>query len=275
MSKTCSPVSSVAPAAELENALATVVLRLADDHLILGHRLSEWCGHAPMLEEDLSLPNMALDLLGQSQALYDYVLELNKQQAGANDKPRFRSADDYAFLRTDREYLNCLLVERPNGDFAHTMLRQLYFSAFMLPYWQQQLQLPDQQLAAIAGKAVKEITYHLRHSAEWVIRLGDGTDESAARMQDAVESLHAYTGELFETDEVHLKAQDEQRVPSLEPLRSVWTSTLESVFADAKLVLPQSSPQRLGGRQGRHTEDLGHLLADLQYLQRTYPGAKW
>jgi len=238
MSKTCSPVSSVAPAAELENALATVVLRLADDHLILGHRLSEWCGHAPMLEEDLSLPNMALDLLGQSQALYDYVLELNKQQAGANDKPRFRSADDYAFLRTDREYLNCLLVERPNGDFAHTM-------------------------------------FHLRHSAEWVIRLGDGTDESAARMQDAVESLHAYTGELFETDEVHQKAQDEQRVPSLEPLRSVWTSTLESVFADAKLVLPQSSPQRLGGRQGRHTEDLGHLLADLQYLQRTYPGAKW
>ncbi len=161
---------------------------LGDDHLVLGHRLSEWCGHAPMLEEDLALPNMGLDMLGQARALYSYAAEL---------EGKGRSEDDIAFLRTDREYANCLLVERPNRDFAHTMLRQLYFAAFMEPYLAGDHGSTDATLAAIAGKAVKEVAYHVRHAGEWVIRLGDGTEESARRMQSAVNALHPYTEELF------------------------------------------------------------------------------
>src|SRR5918994_2532717 len=173
--------------------LVTFLLRLADDHLILGHRVSEWCGHAPMLEEDLAMPNMALDLIGQARALYAYAAELEGKE---------RSEDDFAYLRREREYLNCLIVERPNGDFAHTMLRQLYFAAFMEPMWRGMTQSDDATLAAIAAKAVKEVAYHIRHTGEWVIRLGDGTEESAARMREAVEALAPYLDELFEADAV-------------------------------------------------------------------------
>ena len=273
------PDSQNAHSQAVLQARRQVALRLADDHLILGHRLSEWCGHAPMLEEDLSLPNMALDLLGQAQALYDYIVELDTSPGSENtsctNAKQFTCADDYAFLRTDREYVNCLLVERPNGDFAHTMLRQLYFSAYMLPFWTAQKLLADTRLAAIADKAEKEISYHLRHSAEWVIRLGDGSGESARRMAQAVERLHPYTGELFTGDETHQSCVTEHLAPSLIDMEQQWSATINDVFDAANLVLPQNPVALAGGRRGQHTEDFGFLLADLQYMQRTYPGAKW
>jgi ring-1,2-phenylacetyl-CoA epoxidase subunit PaaC len=163
------------PAPDREKFLE-FLLRLADDHLILGHRLSEWCGHAPMLEEDLAMPNMALDLIGQARALYAYAAEV---------EGKGRTEDDFAYLRREREYKNCLLAERPNGDFAHTMLRQLYFAAFMEPMWRAMTASSDETLAGIAAKAAKEVAYHIRHAGEWVVRLGDGTEESARRMKAA------------------------------------------------------------------------------------------
>ena len=244
------------------NDLLAAVVALGDDHLVLGHRLSEWCGHAPMLEEDLAMPNMALDMLGQARALYSYAAELEGQG---------RSEDDIAYLRPDREYRNCLLVERPNGDFAHTMLRQLYFAAFMKPYWQAMTGSNDKTLSAIAEKAVKEIAYHVRHAGEWVIRLGDGTEESARRMQVAVEALHPYTDELLVTDE----GVDFAVMPDRSGMRAPREKTIEEVFQEARLGIPDVPFPLSGGREGRHGEEFGHLLAELQYMQRAYPGMTW
>ena len=263
------------------SSLAITVLRLADDHLVLGHRLSEWCGHAPMLEEDLSMPNMALDLLGQSLALYEYLVDVNATtEAGASSPPneassRFDSADAYAYLRREKEYLNCLLVEKPDQDFAFAMLKQFYFSAFMLPFWQAMQTSTDEQLCAIAAKAELEITYHLRHSGEWVIRLGDGTQESHQRMQDAVDYLHRYTGELFFTDAHYDSCVDAGQVPDLSLTKVKWDATVKDVFERASLNMPELAFTQGGGREGRHTEDFGFLLAELQYMQRAYPGAQW
>jgi ring-1,2-phenylacetyl-CoA epoxidase subunit PaaC len=246
--------------------LIAVVLQIADDHLILGHRLSEWCGHAPMLEEDLSMPNMALDLIGQARHLYTYAASL---------EGKGRSEDDLAYLRTDREYTNCLLVERSNTDFAYTMLKQLYFAAFMKPLWEHVSVGSDTALSEVAGKAVKEITYHIRHSGEWVIRLGDGTEESAQRMQHAVDTLHPYTEELFWCDEHRSACIDGGVLPANEAIRTQWQATISSVFEQAKLTQPEVSYPILGGREGKHTEEFGYLLAELQYMQRAYPGAQW
>lgn len=246
--------------------LFTAVLRLADDHLVLGHRLSEWCGHAPMLEEDLAMPNMALDLIGQARSLYQYAGEVE----GAG-----RTEDDLAYVRREREYLNCLLVERPNGDFANTMLKQLWFAAFMEPYWKAALNSPDERLAAIAGKAIKEVAYHIRHAGEWVIRLGDGTEESAKRMAAAVEALSPYLGEMFETDEVSERLAEAGILPDPASLRVEWERTVGGIFAEAGLQMPEIALQQQGGREGIHGESMGFLLADLQHMQRTYPGAQW
>lgn len=248
------------------NALIATVVQIADDHLILGHRLSEWCGHAPILEEDLSMPNMALDLIGQSRHLYSYAAQLEGRQ---------RSEDDFAYLRTDREYSNCLMVERTNTDFAHTMLRQLYFAAFMRPFWQGVLEGSDEVLVGIAGKAIKEVSYHIKHAGEWVVRLGDGTEESMQRMQAAIEALHPYTGELFLVDENRRSIIDAGIVPAPKALQLAWDATIASVFEQALLEVPEVDYPQSGGRQGMHTEDFGFLLADLQYMQRTYPGAQW
>jgi ring-1,2-phenylacetyl-CoA epoxidase subunit PaaC len=243
-----------------------LLLRLGDDHLILGHRLSEWCGHGPMLEEDLALANLGLDLLGQARLLLSHAGEV---------EGRGRDEDHLAYLRLERDYRHCLLVERPNGDFAHTMLRQLYFAAFMRPYWAATIESRDPTLGAIAAKAVKEIAYHLRHTSEWVIRLGDGTGESAARMQAAVEALHPYCGELLERDEVTEAMAAAGIAPDPESLRPAFETTIEQVFAEARLALPDTDLTYQGGRKGRHGEELGHLLAELQYLQRTFPGQHW
>jgi ring-1,2-phenylacetyl-CoA epoxidase subunit PaaC len=242
------------------------LLRLADDHLILGHRLSEWCGHAPMLEEDLAMPNMALDLIGQARALYSYVAEV---------EGKGRSEDDFAYLRREREYRNCLLAERPNGDFAHTMLRQLYFAAFMEPMWRAMMASKDETLAAIAAKAVKEVAYHIRHAGEWVVRLGDGTDESARRMKAAAEELAPYVGELFETDDVTEAMMAAGVAPDPASLRPEFDRTVGAIFAETHLEVPAAAWSQSGGRRGRHGEAMGYLLAELQTMQRTYPGAVW
>jgi len=242
-----------------DTGLFDAVLALADDHLVLGHRLSEWCGHAPMLEEDLALPNMALDLIGSARTLYAYAGELEGQG---------RDEDALAYMRGEREYRNLLLVERPNGDFAHTMLRQLYFAAFMAPYWQAALSSEDTVIAGVAGKAVKEMAYHIRHAGEWVIRLGDGTEESARRMAEAVEDLHRYTDELFEDGTA-------PGLPDRAALRPAWEATIAEVFDQALLAVPQDVPPLTGGRRGLHGEGLGHLLAEMQSLHRAHPGAVW
>lgn len=246
--------------------LITFLLRVADDHLILGHRLSEWCGHAPMLEEDLAMPNIALDLIGQARALYQYAAEV---------EGKGRSEDDLAYLRREREYLNCLLAERPNGDFAQTMLRQFWFAAFMHVFWDKARTSSDETLAGIAAKAVKEVAYHIRHTGEWVIRLGDGTEESGRRMKAAVEALAPYLDELFETDAVSDAIAEAGVGPSPALLRTEFDLTVRRVFAEAFLDLPAASWPQTGGREGRHSESMGFLLADLQYMQRTFPGAVW
>ncbi len=243
-------------------ALMDAVLELADDHLVLGHRLSEWCGHAPMLEEDLALPNMALDLIGTARTLYDYAAKLEGQG---------RSEDDIAYLRGEREYRNCLLVERPNEDFAHTVLRQFFFAAFMHPYWHAAQDSDDEVIRGVAGKAVKEMAYHIRHAGEWVIRLGDGTEESAQRMRDAVEALSIYTAELFEEG----AAEGAPALPSRAAQREAWDATIAHVFAEAQLEMPEVPFPQTGGRKGLHGEGLGHMLAEMQSVYRAHPGATW
>lgn len=250
----------------MPDAQFTFLLRLADDHLVLGHRVSEWCGHAPMLEEDLAMPNIALDLIGQARALYTYAGEIEGEG---------RSEDDLAYLRLERAYTNCLLVERENGDFAHTMLRQLMFSAFMEPYWQAMISSADQTLAAIAAKAAKEAAYHVRHAGEWVIRLGDGTEESERRLGKAVEALAPYANELFEDDDVTVAMAEAGVAPQPSSMRDLWEKTISGIFSETTLGFPEERHTRIGGRSGLHGEEMGHLLAELQYVQRAYPGATW
>jgi len=250
-----------------KEALFEYLVRLADDQLVLAHRLSEWCGHAPMLEEDLALPNISLDLLGQARALYSY--------AGlVEDKGR--NEDQIAYVRLEKEYKNLLLLERENGDFAKTMLRLFLYSAFMQNYWEALLTSSDETLAAIAAKAIKEVRYHVRHSAEWVIRLGDGTQESAARLADALDDLSPYCAEMFESDAVCDLLVDAGIAVDLETVKDNWTVDVRNVFNEAMLAggVPLEGHQR-GGRQGEHTEAMGFLLADLQYMQRTFPDMSW
>lgn len=254
-------------AADSKDTAFRAILELADDCLILGHRLSEWCGHAPTLEEDLALANMGLDLLGQARALYAHAGEI---------EGKGRSEDDLAFLRRERDYRNCLLVERRNGDFAVTMARQLYFAAFMQPYWREiAAGSSDETLRGIAAKAEKEMAYHLRHSGEWVIRLGDGTEESAARMQAAITELHRYTGELFLASPARAQAVESGLLPDPQKLRETWNQTIATVFSAARLEAPEVRVHQKGGRDGLHGEDMGHLLAELQFMQRAYPGLSW
>ncbi|MEM7291452.1 MAG: 1,2-phenylacetyl-CoA epoxidase subunit PaaC [Pseudomonadota bacterium] len=247
-------------------ALFEMLLRLADDHLILGHRVSEWCGHAPMLEEDLSLPNMALDLIGQARNLYAYAGEV---------EGKGRDEDKLAYLRLESEYKNLLLVERDNGDFGHTILRQFYFANFMELFWKEASASSDETVASIAAKAVKEIAYHVRHSGEWVIRLGDGTQESHQRMQVAVEALHRYTNEMFESDTVVDSVVSMEIFPDPAALKNDWERRITSVFSVAGLSVPEVVWPQSGGRLGNHGEEMGYLLADLQYMQRAYPGMTW
>ena len=231
----------------------------ADDALLLGHRLSEWTGHAPTLEEELALANIALDLIGQARALYSYAGTLTGH-----------TEDQLAYLRDVPAWRNCLIVELPNGDFAFSIARLLLVSAFIDPFWRAAIASTDSTIAAVAAKAEKETAYHLRHAAEWLIRLGDGTAESHRRAQTALDDLWPYTGEMF-----NAVASDGGTAPDPMSLRDTWNATVNSVLARATLERPQDGWMQSGGRDGRHTEHLGHLLADMQFLQRTYPGATW
>ena len=240
------------------------LLRRADDALILGHRLSEWTGHAPVLEEELALANIALDLIGQSRALYEHAGTLTGH-----------SEDQLAYLRDAGAWRNCLLVELPNGDFAVTFARLLLFATFADLFWRAAMASTDATLAAIAAKAEKETAYHVRHAAEWLIRLGDGTAESHRRAQAAIDDLWPYTGELFATDAADAAQIDEGVIPDPAALRETWNSTIAAILRRATLIQPTDGWMHAGGRAGRHTEHLGYLLAEMQYLQRTYPGATW
>ena len=240
-------------------------LRRADDALILGHRLSEWTGHAPMLEEELALPNIGLDLIGQARSLYAYA---SGCEGAGNDE------DGYAYLRDAPQYRNLLLVEQPNGDFAQTIVRQFFYSAFADLYWRAMMRSTDPTLAAIAAKSEKESAYHLRHASEWLIRLGDGTDESHRRAQDAADAMWPFTGEMFEAaDEQDLIAQGVGIDPAT--LRAAWDATVDRVLAEATLTRPGGLWMQRGGRSGKHSEHLGYLLTEMQHLQRTFPGATW
>jgi len=247
-----------------ETPLLHAVLARADDALVLAHRLSEWCGHAPMLEEDLALANIALDLLGQARMLYAHAAMIE----GLG-----RSEDDLAYLRDAAQFRNALLCELPNGDFAETIARVFLFSAVMRPWWRATMQSSDMTLAAIAAKAEKEVTYHLRHAGEWLIRLGDGTDESHARSAAAISKLWPYTDELFQADDAALVADGV--VPDAPALRAEWDATVAQVLDAATLTRPRDGWMQSGGRRGVHTEHLGHMLAVMQHLQRAYPGATW
>lgn len=246
--------------------LVRYVLERADDALVLGHRLSEWCGHGPMMEEDMALSNMALDLLGQARALYAYAATTDGQ--GLDE-------DAYAYRRDERAYGNLLLVEQPNGDFAVTMVRQFWYAAFMTPYWQAMTSSTDATLAAVAAKAQKESAYHLRHAGEWVIRLGDGTAESHARAQEAIDALWPFTGECFMPSAAEQALAPAGVVIDPSTLAAAWRETVQRITAEATLTLPADGWMQRGGREGRHSEHLGHLLAELQHLQRSHPGATW
>lgn len=253
------------PPPELDARVA-YLLRHADDNLVLAQRLGEWIARAPELEEDIALANIGLDHLGVARALYKHAAE----QEGAG-----RTEDDLAFLRSEREYLNLLLVEQPNGDFAHTMARQLFVDVYQLGLWQALQTSADPVLAGIAAKALKEARYHVQHSTTWVVRLGDGTDESHRRMQEAVDALWRFTGELFVVDAVDAAMMEAGVGADASLLREEWDGRVQSVFAEAGLSRPEDPYQRSGGRAGFHTEHLGHLLGDLQWMQRTYPGLEW
>ena len=246
--------------------LLTYILRLADNALILGHRLSEWIGHAPLLEEELALGNVALDLIGQARPLYAYAGTVEGQG---------RDEDSLAYLRDAHDFRNILLVEQPNGDFAVTIIRQFFYAAFMHPFWRALARSRDATLAAIAAKAEKEAAYHLRHASEWLIRLGDGTEESHRRAQAALDELWPYAGELFERDAVEQDLVAEGIAVDPESLRAEWERSVDSVLAEATLAKPAAGWMQSGGRNGRHSEHLGHLLAEMQFLQRAYPGATW
>jgi ring-1,2-phenylacetyl-CoA epoxidase subunit PaaC len=249
-----------------ETPLLHAILARADDALVHAHRLSEWCGHAPMLEEDLALANVALDLLGQARALYQYASEIE----GAG-----RGEDDYAYLRDAPQFANLLMLEQPRGDFALTIARLFLHSAFLHPWWQAAMRSTDATLAAIAAKAEKEVAYHLRHSGEWMIRLGDGTADSHARAADALDRLWRFTGEFFARSDGDAALIEAGVLPDPEAIRPAWEATVARVLAEATLDRPKDGWMQQGGRRGVHTEHLGHMLATMQHLQRAYPGATW
>jgi ring-1,2-phenylacetyl-CoA epoxidase subunit PaaC len=244
-------------------------LRLGDERLVLGHRLSEWCGHAPILEEDIALANVALDLLGQATLFLRRAGEIEGQG---------RDEDALAYFREAVEFRNCLLVELPNGDFGFTIARQFLFDAYAVITLEAMSRSASPELSALAAKSLKEATYHLRHSAEWMLKLGDGTEESHRRVQRALDELWRFTPELFVADGVAARLAVQGIGPDLPALRPRWDAMVRDVIARATLTLPHDTshtPHLRGGRAGMHTEHLGHLLAEMQIVARSHPGAKW
>ncbi len=249
-----------------QEALFKYTLRLGDNSLILGHRLSEWSSYAPILEEDLALTNIALDFIGRAQALLKYAATVE----GKN-----RTEDDLAYKRAERQFYNILLLEQPNGDFAVTIARQLFNSAFELGFFEELSNSKDEMLAALAVKCLKEVKYHWRHAYDWLQRLGDGTEESHARMQAGINDLWMYTGELFELDEIETLLIEEGIAVDSTKLYDKWNSLVTEAITKATLTRPVDGYKQTGGRNGVHSENLGFILAEMQYLPRAYPDAKW
>jgi ring-1,2-phenylacetyl-CoA epoxidase subunit PaaC len=249
-----------------QDARCPYVLRLADTSLVLGQRLAEWIGHAPALEEDLALANLSLDLIGQARLLLSYAGELESQG---------RDEDALAFLRDAPEFLNLALVEQPNGDFAHTIVRQWLIDAWQLEIYGSLEHSSDTRLAAIAAKAIRETRYHYRFSSGWLVRLGDGTAESRQRTQHALDDLWRFTAELFAPDEIDERMSREGIAASLPELAPRWSARVEEDLRAATLTRPATQPFPWHGKRGVHTEHLGHLLGEMQHLQRSYPGARW
>jgi ring-1,2-phenylacetyl-CoA epoxidase subunit PaaC len=248
------------------SAAAAYVLRLADLSLVLGQRLGEWIGHAPAIEEDLGLANIALDLIGQARLLLAYAGEI---------EGRGRSEDDLAFLRDQGEFLNPVLAEQPNGDFGQTIVRQVLIDAFQLELYERLAESADARLAAIAAKSVKETRYHFRYSAGWLVRLGDGTEESRARVQSALEKFWPLTVELFAEDDLDRAMADAGIAPRLDEVRAAWVLRIEALLAEATLTRPSDRVYSWFGKRGQHSEHLGYMLAEMQQLQRAHPGARW
>jgi ring-1,2-phenylacetyl-CoA epoxidase subunit PaaC len=246
--------------------LVEYLLRLGDDRLVLGHRLSEWCGHAPILEEDIALANIALDLIGQANLLLTLAAEV---------EGKGRDADALAYLRDGGEYRNALLVELPKGDFALTIARQFFFSVFALLQAEALQQSANKDLAGIAAKMAKESRYHVRHSGDWMLKLGDGTEEAHERLQAAVDELWRYTGELFLSDEVEQRLVKSKFAADAASLDGKWKEQIGDVLSRSRVSTPQVKWMQRGGRSGKHTEHLSHMLAEMQVLQRTHPGAQW
>lgn len=252
----------------IDQAKFIYCLRIADNANILAHRLSAWCGHGPILEEDIAMSNMALDLIGQARGFYTYAGEVE----GNN-----RTEDELAYLRDEREYFNRLLVEQPDaGDFGVAMMRSFLFSSFSYLHFRALINSKDETISGLAAKSIKEVTYHVRHTSEWIIRLGDGTDFSHEKIQAAANELWSYTNELFEQDEVDSVLSHENIGVDLSLLRSEWDNMINEIFTKAKIDRPSSNGfQAKGGIKGLHSEYLGFILAEMQFLPRAYPDAKW
>lgn len=251
----------------LKKALFEYCLWLGDNSLISGQRLSEWCGHGPMLEEDIALTNIALDLIGQARTILDYAAQL--------ETPK-RTADELAFYRDARQFRNSLLVEYPNTDFAFTILKQYLMSEFNLLLYDKLKTSSDSFLSGFAAKSEKEVIYHLRHSRDWMLRLGGGTDESNTKLKNAVEELWLYTDDLFCTTDEEAQLVEAKIIPDISVMKEAWKSKVAITFEQSNLMIPTSNNfMRTGGRKGLHTEHLGYILAEMQFLPRAYPGAKW
>ena len=251
---------------DTDNALYAYLVRLGDNSLLLAQQLGEWVGHGPELEEEMAMANFALDYVGQARLFYSLAAKV---------EGKGRSEDDLAFLRDSIDFQNVLLVERPNGDFGQTIARQFLFESFYQFQLEALAESSEPRLAEIAAKAGKEIRYHLRHTRQWLVRLGDGTEESHRRIQSAIEDLWRFTGELFSADPIDEWAASTGVGPDPTALAVQWDSYIDDAFAEATLQRPESGWMASGGKAGRHTEHHGYLLADMQFLQRAYPGAHW
>lgn len=265
------------------------ILQIADNALINGHRLSEWCGHGPVLEQDIALSNIALDHLGQARSLYQHATELFKNIKKDEQLNLFQSVafqknvqdghnideDDFAFLRDSWDFRNCLLVEQPNKDWAYTIARSFLFDNFNYHYFSALVHSKDENLAAIAEKSLKEITYHLRWSSEWIIRLGDGTEISHQKMQQALNDVWMYSGELFKETEIEKLMFQENIGVDLSSIKTLWQNKTAAILEEATLEMPKNNWAQDGGKEGRHSEHLGYLLAEMQFMQRAYPNMEW
>lgn len=247
------------------SSLFTYTLRIADSSLILGQRMSEWCSNGPTLEEDIAMSNISLDMFGQANGFYQYAAQLDGT----------KSADELAFRRNEREFFNHQLVEQENGDFGTTMVRNFLHDVFNFLFYTELSKSKDETLSALASKSLKEVKYHLRHSSNWLVRLGDGTGESNTKVQDALKELWMYTGELFEMDNLDTELLNNGIAVDNSALKSEWDSIVNKTLVKAKLTRPEDAYMATGGKKGLHTEYLGFILSEMQFLQRAYPDAKW